>query len=1204
MNIKCLCTTGLILLAIAAVISACGRGHGFMSTSLAGTTPQAMQPGESLADIQAQLDALQLPEGADAQAFTELKSALIESLAARGVDKFVSTPPSGSGNRVTDLMVTDNGGGTYGLTWHYRNLGDYDQNGAVGVSDITPIAMLFNQVVPAESPNSLLAVVNGSHSGRVGIADITPIAMNYGVDCEEYAVEAAEAVGGPWDELQRQTFHSGIGPGRLTFSALYEALGYLYLRVVPYDANGVAGDPSDPKGLPGSPPGITSVTPDAGLEGSSVQFEAVVAGDGEFTYAWDFGGGATPDTSAEESPTVTLGTFGEYSCSLTVSSIFGSDTFDFLLTIVGPPNIISVSPLSGEQLSVVQFTAQVSGEIDSYAWDFGGCGLPNTSTEISPNVILSDTVGLYNAKLTVYNEYTNVEYPFTFEVTPVVADHRGDWWTVLHDNHRSGQTDAAVGPGYPRVKWSHPLVGYASAPVLDSDGNLYVADRQGLLTKLGPDGSEKWVFDDPLSGFSDPIINKAGIIYWGADHYIYGLRPDGTVFAQDGDWNYYGLAIADNGYMYATERCYLYAIKPDTTLDWTARCGDDTIVEPPAIGDDGTLYIVDRDGGRLYAVGSDGSNKWDYPAAGRVRGPASVDGDGTVYFTSEDGNVYAVNADGSEKWTHTMSMGYPYSSVTIAPNGKLFVYCTYGLYALNPADGSEAWMWPQTGSYEQYRISPGPVIDSAGNVYIIARYGTVASLTQDGAKRWEFGLPNGKIAHQPMSIGADGTLYVSTDTIFYALETDPAPPVINPPVINGVTPTSGTQGQHVFFNADVSGTGPFSYWWEFNGSCSTATSSVASPNVYLGSPGDYTIDLWVENAIGADKYSFVLTIGEDTRWQTPVIIATPVGSLDEGVLEYIAGTPTVVWFNSDYHPYFTKALEAAGDTWSTPIAMQSIWGDNYRQYSLCEIGGTPAIAMYYPYGWVPLYSRSTLADGSAWSAAQQVAADGSNPSLTTAGGLPVVTYRVSTALYARTASDISGSSWSAATTLDGQTADGFYIQSAELVGANWAMAYQGYNGLEVRLRYIHMQNDDGTDWTAPADMGFGYSNMKSLSLAEVNGKPAVAYYNDNYTDRGIHYVQANNAEGSSWGAPITLVDSTHFGSTEGVTVRLLYLHGHPIAFFNGGRFVEALDADGATWGEIQNTPTTPGALLDAIVISDKAYILYCAGSTLCLLREK
>ena len=151
----------LAALAVSLMLSTCGGG------SKRAMNPPSIGSGDihaadSLDSALAELAALETPDSVDPEIFQQLKDALTSQLESRfsnrdslmgnslleslpanveGRDsrfgaKLASTPPIGEINRVNDLTITDNGDGTYALTWHYRNLGDYDQDGVVGISDI------------------------------------------------------------------------------------------------------------------------------------------------------------------------------------------------------------------------------------------------------------------------------------------------------------------------------------------------------------------------------------------------------------------------------------------------------------------------------------------------------------------------------------------------------------------------------------------------------------------------------------------------------------------------------------------------------------------------------------------------------------------------------------------------------------------------------------------------------------------------------------------------------------------------------------------------------------------------------------------------------------------------------------------------------------------------------------------------------------
>lgn len=82
------------------------------------------------------------------------------------------------------------------------------------------------------------------------------------------------------------------------------------------------------------PPSIDSVSPTSGSSGAEHVFSVTAAGLTPFTYAWDFGGGATPNVSGEANPMVLLEAVGTYDASVTLTNFFGADTFMFDLEVL------------------------------------------------------------------------------------------------------------------------------------------------------------------------------------------------------------------------------------------------------------------------------------------------------------------------------------------------------------------------------------------------------------------------------------------------------------------------------------------------------------------------------------------------------------------------------------------------------------------------------------------------------------------------------------------------------------------------------------------------------------------------------------------------------------------------------------------------------------------------------------------------------
>ena len=225
-----------------------------------------------------------------------------------------------------DAVIALSAGG-YTLSWKYENPGDYGQDGKAGVEDVTPIAQHFGEAV---SPENEWIKVNGTSA--IGVSEITPIAMNWASEVTGYRIDGTNSISGQWNEIASFTIADGDkANGRLAF-AHEIATGYTYYRVVTLTPDGDAAF-TQPLVAPSNEPIIYGVTPTSGYQYEEYTFTATVSGQEPLTYAWEFGSGATPNTSSDISPTVMLSDAGEYSATLTISNSYGPTTFPFTLTI-------------------------------------------------------------------------------------------------------------------------------------------------------------------------------------------------------------------------------------------------------------------------------------------------------------------------------------------------------------------------------------------------------------------------------------------------------------------------------------------------------------------------------------------------------------------------------------------------------------------------------------------------------------------------------------------------------------------------------------------------------------------------------------------------------------------------------------------------------------------------------------------------------
>ncbi|MBN2081035.1 hypothetical protein JW859_02390 [bacterium] len=82
------------------------------------------------------------------------------------------------------------------LVWYHTCPGDYNQDGLVNASDITPLGASLNEsALPDEFPSHLqFALIDGDRNGMITVADLTAIGANFGCDVlGGYNVYAADS---------------------------------------------------------------------------------------------------------------------------------------------------------------------------------------------------------------------------------------------------------------------------------------------------------------------------------------------------------------------------------------------------------------------------------------------------------------------------------------------------------------------------------------------------------------------------------------------------------------------------------------------------------------------------------------------------------------------------------------------------------------------------------------------------------------------------------------------------------------------------------------------------------------------------------------------------------------------------------------------------------------------------------------------------
>lgn len=149
-------------------------------------------------------------------------------------------------------------------------------------------------------------------------------------------------------------------------------------------------------------------------------------------------------------------------------------------------------------------------------------------------------------------------------------------------------------------------------PVLDKNGNIYIASYDGKLSAIDHNGNTKWYIQ-----LADKINN--------------------------------GVIISSNDILYFSSEKTLYAMGLNGALKWIFNA-ENTIDLPPVIDNHGNIYIVTKKDDYLYTISPNGSMHWKVHINGGISSPPSVTADDSIYITTQDNILYAINTDGSLRW--------------------------------------------------------------------------------------------------------------------------------------------------------------------------------------------------------------------------------------------------------------------------------------------------------------------------------------------------------------------------------------------------------------------------------------------------------------------------------------------------------------------------------------------------------------------------
>ena len=348
-------------------------------------------------------------------------------------------------------------GTTATFSWIYSNTGDYDQNGEVNVSDISPIASNFGVTA---SGSSLLDynVADGDLNGEVSAADLVPISANYQTAISGFAIERSSAFDGPFSNARDISLSGGSLTGRVVYEEdVTDASDGEWYRVRAYSsedpAQGAACSPLQVQITPAGtkPEAVAAAEPMSGNAPLDVTFTAAGSSDSDgviVSYVWDLDGDGVYETDATASGGTAQHTYtdpGSYNVRLKVMDNDGLTDIDPLTITANlhtdfPPVAYAYAlPAQGWAPLTVNVSGFMSedpdGEIVSWEWDFDGHGTYETAGSGDWGYASHTyNAGSYTAELRVTDDDGNTATSSVAIEVRDPANSSVDYWNIFDAN--------------------------------------------------------------------------------------------------------------------------------------------------------------------------------------------------------------------------------------------------------------------------------------------------------------------------------------------------------------------------------------------------------------------------------------------------------------------------------------------------------------------------------------------------------------------------------------------------------------------------------------------------------------------------------------------------------------------------------------------------------------------------------------------------
>ncbi|MCX6644944.1 MAG: PQQ-binding-like beta-propeller repeat protein [bacterium] len=377
---------------------------------------------------------------------------------------------------------------------------------------------------------------------------------------------------------------------------------------------------------------------------------------------------------------------------------------------------------------------------------------------------------------------------FTIKMEPIPTSLY--WTQFMHDPSHGGRS-GAIGPQTNNYIWTHEE-GFSSDPsyiVEGYDGTIYYGGgdpgSNGKVWGVNPDGSTKWTYNaSPSGGWATPLGVSAddSVLYVGTDNSFGGPFPGGRITGVDtsngqelwgydswdfNDWffgsnsglilNSGDLVTFGNFSSGGPGQSSITRIDQYGQVKWSKVIGFNWW-STPAQGPDGTIYVNVQPffgSPKIIALDPDtgvGFNHFDYDYNA---GPfptrqtcVAVSADGKIFFGAGS-TIFCLNSDMTLAWSISSPTGILEGAIGIGPDNQIYVHDDTYLFALN-SSGTPIWAKLYPSNWKS------PAIGADGTIYIGTDSGIDALNPTNGNPIWTY---SDNPAAVPI-IAHDGSLYV------------------------------------------------------------------------------------------------------------------------------------------------------------------------------------------------------------------------------------------------------------------------------------------------------------------------------------------------------------------------------------------------------------------------------------------------------------